>query len=282
MDRVERWLQNLHDQKITNDFDRIVIVLGEEGAGKSTFILGAMSIWYQVLGRAPVGERPDPERLLSHVVFDSREDFKQTLLDSSAKDPIAAMDAAHLLHNKEAMHGGQVDIEKTLLDIRIENYLIFLGYQDWSDVPKQLRTRRAKNVLHIPSRGTVHGYSRSSMDKREEQGEWPDPDLKDTFPPLDGTDLWEQFRANDHERKKNRLVADQEPSAEDAARREAMRVAIRCKRMDMTHREVSKIVDYSKSWVGQVWGDWKDGELPELFDDEEPGGQTTTANRGTA
>lgn len=270
MDRVQRWLEMLHDREISNDFDRLVVVLGEEGMGKSTFILEAMELWYQALGRTPDGERADPDRIVRHITFDSREEFKRQLLNSDKKDPIALMDAAHILHRKDAMVGGQKDIEKTLLDIRIENFLIFLGYQDWSDVPSQLQSRRAKNVLRIPKRGVVHGYSRQSMDERIEDGEWPDPDLRDTFPPLDG-DLWEQFNELDHERKRSRLETEEEQDPEDVEWQAKAEMALYLNKPwkdggGVSQKDAGNVVGYSSAWVSERVQEWKNGNFEsELF-----------------
>ncbi|WP_435125407.1 hypothetical protein [Halobaculum sp. D14] len=270
MDHIQQWLQTLHDRKISNDYDRIVIVLGEEGNGKSTFILGAMELWYQILGRCPADTHPDPDRLLDHVVFDDPQAFRQQVLDSDAKDPIAAMDAAHILHKKTAMHGEQIKTEKSLLDIRIENFLILLGYQDWADVPDQLQRRRAKNVLHIPRRGVVHGYSRQSMDEKYESGDWPDPDLVDTFPALDGRDLWAKFNEMDRERKEERLEEDQEPDAEDVAWQAKAEMAVYLVKPwssdGMTQGDAGSAVGYSQKWVSDRCQEWERGELePELL-----------------
>jgi len=266
MDRIQRWLELLHDQKISNDFDRLVVVLGEEGMGKSTFILGAMEMWYRVLGRCGKTERPDPERIVGHITFDSRTEFKQQLLNSGKKDPIALMDAAHILHKKDAMVGDQKDIEKTLLDIRIENFLIFLGYQDWDDVPKQLQQRRAKNVLHIPKRGVVHGYSRQSMDDRLKDGEWPEPDLKDTFPALEGRELWEKFNEIDHERKRSRLDTEDEQDPEDVEWQAKAEMAVFLNKPwndsgGVSQKEAGDIVGYSSAWVSERVQEWKKGNL---------------------
>lgn len=265
MQAVKRWLERLHDDVISNDYDRVVIVLGEEGDGKSTFILGAMEMWYRILGRCPAGERPDADRILRHVTFDSRPEFKQQLLNSDSKDPLAVMDAAHILHNKEAMHGDQVDIEKTLLDIRFENFLIFLGYQDWSDVPDQLRRRRAKNVIHVPERGKIRGYGRQSIDTKYNEGEWPEADLQDTFPPLEGRELWERFNDLDAEQKRERLEDDTEPDAEDVEWQAKAEMAVYLVKPwssnGMTQGDAGDAVGYSQKWVSDRCKEWEKGEL---------------------
>lgn len=206
MERFQRFLQRLYDNYITNNYDRIIPVIGVEGVGKSTLILQA--IWLYEDHR---GKDPDPVSVLNRVVFDSKDAFRQELLNANPGDPIAAMDAAHILYKKDAMDPGQKEVEKTLLDIRVENYVIFLGYQDWSDIPDQLQRRRAENVIRIPRRGIVEGYSRAQIDEKYanmDKNEWPDPALEDTFPSLEGTELWDRFSEMDAERKRRRLQVD--------------------------------------------------------------------------
>lgn len=208
MDRIQTWLGILHDQYIQDDWDRIIPVIGSEGVGKSTLIL--IMIWLYNLHR---GLEPSPENVLSHVVFDSRDAFRDELIGADPGDPIAVMDAAHVLHNLEVMMPGQRETQKNLLDIRIENYVIFLGYQDWDDIPKQLRSRRAENALRIPRRGLVYGYNREQLDEKYDdlgKNEWPDPALRDTFPDLEGTELWNRFDEIDRERKRKRYHKDNE------------------------------------------------------------------------
>lgn len=214
MQRIELFLKHLYETKISRNFDRIVPVIGDEGVGKSTFILEAIGRYQQIRG----GD-PSAERVLDAVVLDSREAFEQRLLDASEGDPIAAMDAAHILYKKEAMDPDQIETEKRLLDIRLSNFLIFLGYQDWRDIPDQLQRRRAKNAFYIPKRGVVYGYNRETLDEKYDGARdsgWPDPDLRDTFPSLDGTEVWERFQELDAARKEQRLRAGHEGDDEEA------------------------------------------------------------------
>ncbi|WP_423745107.1 hypothetical protein V5735_03515 (plasmid) [Haladaptatus sp. SPP-AMP-3] len=209
MERYKRFLEKLHEH-VQRDWDRLIPFVGEEGAGKSTLIL--QSIWLYELIR---GNDPTPETVLDYVVFDDRDAFKQKLLSSDPGDPIGVMDAAHILYNKDVMMPDQKDVEKSLLDIRTENYVIFLGYQDWDDIPRQLRKRRAKNAIRVPSRGTLKGYNRRQLDEkyRNLDGmQWPDHALIDTFPSLEGTRLWERFDEIDKERKRRRLQQEDDDS----------------------------------------------------------------------
>lgn len=219
MDRYQTYLERLY-KTVQQDWDRIIPVVGEEGAGKSTLILQSIWLWNHIRGKEPT-----PDSTLRHVVFDDRDSFESALANSNPTDPIGVMDAAHVLHKKDAMNPEQKETEKTLLDIRIDNYVIFLGYQDWDDIPTQLQRRRAKNLIRIPSRGRLQGYNRSQLDEKYEASKrnwWPDPSLEDTFPDLEGTELWERFNELDRDRKETRLSggsddSDDAPGPKDVA-----------------------------------------------------------------
>lgn len=210
MERYKRYLEKLY-QHVQNDWDRIIPIIGPEGVGKSTLILQSNWLWDDIRGK-----NPRPETVLDYVVFDDRDAFRQKLLSSSQTDPISVMDAAHVLFNKDVMKPDQIEVEKSLLDIRTENYVIFLGYQSWGDIPTQLRKRRAENAIYIPRRGYLKGFNRRQLDEKEsmDEGEWPDPALRDTFPSLEGTRLWERFNEIDKQRKRSRLQTDEAADSE--------------------------------------------------------------------
>jgi hypothetical protein len=110
------------------------------------------------------------------------------------------------------MSPDQIEIETDLLDVRRREYLMLLGFQDWGVVPSQLQNRRANFLLRVPSRGIVEGYSRSKIDTKAEDTAdtdwWPEPDLRDTFDALDGTELWAEFERIDEEKKMARMGVD--------------------------------------------------------------------------
>jgi len=264
MKKFKDWLQKVYDRRAKQQFDAVIPVVADEGKGKSTLILQATWLWQQFDSR-----EPDVETVLDTVVWSNRQEFKEAISSSEKRSVIAAHDAARVLHKREAMSGEQIEIEKDLLDVRRMEYLMLLGFQEWDVVPSLLQNRRANFLLRIPQRGIVEGYSRSKIDKKAEDDHssdwWPDPDMRDSFEALDGTELWEKFEAMDEEKKKERMDADTEPDAGDVKRREAIRTAVRAtQRYNMTYREAADLLDYSHEWVGQRVREWKDGKHSEL------------------
>lgn len=270
MKRTKEFLKTVYNRVIKNDGDAIVLVIGDEGAGKSTFMLQTTWLWQQISqGDVSV------ESVLDRVVHDDRTAFRQQLAESEKRRAQVAMDAAHILYKKDSMVGEQKEVEKSLLDIRVLNYFIQLGYQDYTDIPEKLQRRRADYAFRIPRRGVVWGYSRHSLDQRYADDSWPDePDFKDTFPSLEGSDLWQKFNKQDEERKRERLQATEESKPADIRWQEQAKVAIRATQpwdddKGMTYKEAAKLIDYSRGWVGDRVDDWRMGELDHLFDDSE-------------
>lgn len=204
-DRVRRFQELLYEEKISDEWDAVIPVVGDEGVGKSTFILGFIWNWMRIRGT-----EPSAEKALSSIVWDDREEFKSALVDYPNQAAVPVMDAPRVLFAKESMHSEQIDVEKDLLDMRIGERVILLGYQSWNDMPKILRRRRAKYAFRIPTRGTVRGYNRESLDEVfENDGDsWPTADLTDRFPSLEGTEIWEEFQRLDEEHKRDRMMGD--------------------------------------------------------------------------
>jgi len=202
MEKLIRWLEKVYDRRITQEFDLLCPVVGDEGKGKSTLMLELTWLYQDIRGLDPA-----PESVLDRVVWD-QDGFKTALADWEPRSAITVQDAARVLHKREAMQPDQIETEKDLLDVRTKEFLILLGFQDWDIIPTSLQTRRAKAALYIPRRGRVWGYSRSTLDKRVDDDDWPDPDLVDTFPALDETRLWDEFQAADREHKEGRIRGD--------------------------------------------------------------------------
>lgn len=204
MDSPDNWkfrlfLENVFEKRIEREFDRIIPVVADEGLGKSTLMLQATWLWQDIRGRDPT-----VESVLDQLVWD-QQGFKKALANYDRRSAIPVQDAARVLYKKDAMDPDQKEIEKDLLDSRTKEFLIMLGFQDWDVMPTMLQERRAKNLIRIPQRGLIHGYSRESLDKRVEDDEWPEPDMVTHFPSLDDTKLWSEFKRRDTDQKEKRM-----------------------------------------------------------------------------
>lgn len=260
------------DRRLQSEYDGAVLVVGDEGVGKSTLML-------ELTGRFQERYR-DFERtadtVLGSIVWHRRKEFKEALTERPTGSVINIPDAARVLHKKRAMAGDQVELEMDMLDVRTKNYFLMFGYQDWGIVPSDLAERRAHYCLRIPKRGVVEGYTRSQLDEKVEmgRGEWPDnPDFVDHFPDLAGTALWDAYVRRDKEAKDERMAAEKEPEPDDVKRREQTAIALRAVKpwsdsLGMTQTDVANaLLDFSPSWVSKRVKAWKQGELEDLVEE---------------
>lgn len=223
MQKVYRFIEKLYRNRIQNEYDAVIPVVADEGEGKSTFISEVGMLYQEIRD----GER-DPEGLLDSMCY-TREDVQDRISTAPRQSIIAVPDAARVFHKKEAMVGEQRELEKDFFDVRSSEYVILLGYQDWGSIPSFLQKRRAKFVFQIPKRGSVRGYGRAKLDEKVDSTKdydwWPEADLLDQFPSLEGTDYWDRYKSLDQAMKNERMGVDddgQEETQSDGDRLKAI------------------------------------------------------------
>jgi len=261
MEHISETLAQFHENVMPNGFDRVVLVLGDERTGKSTLMTQLVALWRDLQNRST-----DPDSILDQLVWGDRQDFQRKLAQDQAESAIAVQDAATVLHKKQSMSGDQLDLQKTFLDMGYQRHLLFLGYQDYDDIATFLQKRRATNALVIPRRGIVRAHNRRNLDERYENDSWPDPSYRDTFPPLDGTELWRRYQERDHGQKEDRITVEEEQSAEDAEWQAKAKIAVALTEpwndsTGMSYDDAGRKVGYSDSWVTKRVKEWRRGEL---------------------
>lgn len=249
------------DRVTDEGFDRVVLVLGDERVGKSTLMMACVTVWREMKDRAT-----DPDSIIDQLVWAEHNEFRRKIADDEPESAIAVQDAVNVLHKKQSMDGDQVDLQKTFNDMGFKRHLVFLGYQDYDDIPTFLQKRRATNAFVIPTRGHVKGYNRNHLNERYTDGVWPDPVFKDRFPNLDETALGKRYKEIDHGRKEERIIVDSAPDPDDARKEVKKKVVIRALKpwrddVKLTQNEAGKLVDYSRSWVKERLREWERGEI---------------------
>lgn len=268
MQKLEELMQRLYHERHEDDLDTVLPVIGDEGMGKSTLILQLAVAYYH----EREGEAPSISHLLDRICY-NRTQFQNMMANSEKQQLIIVPDAGRLLYSMDAAVSEQKEIEKSLMDVRGLEYMMILGFQSWDRIGGEIKERRSKLALKIQRRGLVRGYSREAMDKKLDTGDWPESTLSDKFPPLDGTELWDEYQRLDEEKKRDRLGVDEddELSPEDAAARSDRATAIKAVRpwdseRGVSYREAANLTNFGKDWVGETIRDWRDGHYRDLVD----------------
>lgn len=273
---LQNFLEGVHENRIQENDDLVLLMVGDEGTGKSTAMLWATLLWQNIAGNGAT-----VDSVLDRVVFGAREDYKEMLLESDEGDIITVQDAPHVLFSKDAMVGDQKELEKAMFDMRIENYLVILGFQSWEVVPKDLRERRAGAAIRVYRSGGERGYmdiySRRELNEKirdHNPHSWPDPSAHDRFSSLEGSDLWDAFNERDAEAKRERLESRKQISEKDARKQEHIKIALRMATPWDTERrvrvkEIAQFIDYSESWVYDRMEEWENGAYRDLVGEED-------------
>lgn len=272
---LRNFLEGVYENRIQEDDDLVLLMIGNEGAGKSTLMQIATVLWHDITGRDK-----SPDAVLDRTVFGGREAYKEKLLESDEGDIITVQDAPHVLFSKDAMVGEQKDIEKAMFDIRIENYLMVLGFQSWDVVPSDLKSRRAQAAIRVyredGERGFMGIFGRRELDEKLDEHDrhsWPDPAAEDRFPSLEGTDLWDEFNKRDAQAKRDRLEDKKQIDEKDARKQEHIKVAIRARLLNkhdpLTWETIAKMTDYSDTWCRQRFKEWEEGAYDDLVSEDD-------------
>lgn len=272
---LENFLEGVHEDRIQENDDLVLLMIGNEGTGKSTAMLWASIFWQHITGREAT-----VDNVLEGMVFGGREDYKDKLMNSDEGSLIAVQDAPHVLFSKDAMVGDQKDIEKAMFDMRIENYFVILGFQSWNVVPKDLRERRAEAAIRVyrdnGERGYMDIYGRRRLDEKVsdfDTFDWPDPDTEDRFDALEGTDIWSEFTERDAAAKRERLESKKQIDEKDARKQEHIKTAIRGRLLfehdPLTWEQIAKLTDYSSTWCRTRFNEWQEGAYRDLISEDD-------------
>jgi len=267
--RTELFTRKLYNRRIEQNSDAVVPVVGSEGVGKSTFILQLMVLWRAVSTGSEWGD-VDRDTLFDRI-HSTRRDVQEAMTSQPKGTVVAVPDAGRVLYRKEAMVGEQRSLEKDFFDVRNRNYLFLLGFQDWKQLPDFLASRRATHCFYIPRRGTLWGYSRSTLDERVGDGRglhaWPDADLVDRYPSLEGSDLWEEYTEYEEEQKLERMGSEEADFDPDKIKKEEhAKLALRLTKpwdddAGVTQVEAADLIDYGPSWISKRRREWANGDL---------------------
>ena len=116
MDAIIGWLEQTHD-RLRDDYDSIVPVIGDEGVGKSTLLLQCGYLWRDVIGR----EQTVESVVEGQIAWDYDE-FKTDLGENPHYSCSVVHDAARVMSRKKAMHAEQIELEEDLFDYHVKKF----------------------------------------------------------------------------------------------------------------------------------------------------------------
>lgn len=196
-----------------NNLDWVHCNTGREGTGKSTLaLLSCMKF---------------PGFKADYIAFNGQE-FNHLLTHVPEGSAVMFDEGAEGLFSRDSMSKFNKQIVKTLMHIRGRNLFICINIPDFTSLDRGLRNRRVMSLTetrYVVSfdkernykkliRGYFYFYDASKLDGyyRDDRGllHAPQPTYVDTFPSLEGTEIWVEYNKRKQEfYKKKALVASE-------------------------------------------------------------------------
>lgn len=186
MKRVQKLLDITFDGLTKRDYDSVIGVFGDEGVGKSTFLLHIIEYWvtkkYNCI-------KPED---IKYIDLDINKWAEQ--LSNSQKFDISILDEGGKLSNKRSMSNLNLAVNQAYQIIRGDNLLSILALPSAFDLDGFFTKRRMRGAFLVYERGKVAYWSRKRLRKIIELNQnrmiksmWVvKPTFNDTFPKYDG------------------------------------------------------------------------------------------------
>lgn len=170
---VERNLDAMRNELIDKrDKDMVILVVGMPGNGKSAFT-------------AFCGNYLKKDFSEDNFVYTAEDSMKA--IKSWPKNSFINIDEGYdVFFSRNAMTKANKEAIKTFYKYRYKNHIIFINFQNIEDVEPRI-LKRVHGLFRVVKQGWVHGFSKQSVDridinKRKKSVDWPEPDLRDSFP----------------------------------------------------------------------------------------------------
>jgi hypothetical protein len=183
----------------TRNKDRVLVVTGEEGLGKSNLILSMFDYWYKELLGMDLNED------LIKYLASNKVEFVSALKDCSDNNHkyfmVAHDEAGKDLYARKAMSDFSSDLNILYMVIRGMNLYTILAIPSILDLDTFFRTRRVKSMVHFFEEGKYAYYSKKKiarlvphLKRMKDKNENPNPlavkeinpDFVETFEPYTG------------------------------------------------------------------------------------------------
>jgi hypothetical protein len=185
----------------TKNQDRVVVVTGNEGKGKSNLLLGMNDYWYVDLLKV----KNYGEEFIKYFGANKKE-FVWALANAPKYYFITHDESLKDLYARDAISTFNKDLNKAYFVIRGKNLFTALACPSILDLDPNFRKRRVSGMYHVYSAGKVAYYGRKKLNKlipalmkmsiynarpdpkyaKDDYGKLIRPDFTDTFPLYNG------------------------------------------------------------------------------------------------
>jgi len=146
------------------DYDEVLVLMGDEGTGKSRLLLAILEWW-----NSQEDNKPCADDVRVSVGMDSPE-FSGLLRDAK-KYMMIANDEAADISSRSAMAKQNRLFMVVYQLIRGENLFTVLVIPSIFDLDSFFRKRRVRHLIHIPKRGLYHFWDKQSLRRMVELNE---------------------------------------------------------------------------------------------------------------
>lgn len=218
---LETNLDQLEEKLIREDNkDIVILVVGGVGNGKS-----ALTFWMElflilkdttdIVDLEEIKDEIDLEEFFKYWVYD-HDGFKKAMTLSSGN--IINYDEGYdSFYRRKAMTNKNTEALSIMWKYRFKNHIVFINFQNISDVEPDLLYKRCHAVIRVTHKGWFHFYSQKKInqievEKKSKKVSWPSPDFRGSFPDPRNylTDIWERYEEDNAEK-----LEDQAEEKED-------------------------------------------------------------------
>jgi len=185
--RIVTILENIYAH-MQDDYDYLLIIVGDTGSGKSRFALNLLETWYRVILQKPV-----TEDMISHI----NQDYKKWLLkfkDMGPFDMNIYDEGSRDLNSLNFMTRISKDINKLFDTCRSKRFFSVIILPTFFRLNKALREDRLRGLVWINKRGSYRFYTKVGIqylngynEKRKIKNMWlARPFYTNTYPDYNG------------------------------------------------------------------------------------------------
>ena len=212
---IPQWIE----RTIEEDFDRVILVVGKEGVGKSTLALLLGYLITEERNKALGIDRPF--EVETNVSYNLQKLKKQVFKDSESGD-VRIVDESAVTggYKREAMGKQNRLLNKTLMTCRSRNQILFFLIPSINAVESYIR-ERCHAIIRVVGRGHAHIYAENEKHlvvwdrrlKRVKFKKRPKYHLERfrTVEEVLGQDVWDRYVKH----KESELSAEYDDGAED-------------------------------------------------------------------